>query len=72
MGMAVIAPEAAWGVGMTDVGNVRAGTATAATGPPRVRPQVVPLRGLPIVAAVVVFVIASIAARSARHAIFDT
>ena len=46
---------------MTDVGSVQAGTAEAAPGPPRVRVQVVPLRGLPIVAAVVVFVIASIA-----------
>jgi hypothetical protein len=46
---------------MTDVGNVQAGTAEAAPAPPRVQVQVVPLRGLPIVAAVVVFVIASIA-----------
>jgi len=50
-----------WGVGMTDIGNIRAGTAEAAAGPPRAQVQVVPLRGLPIVAAVVVFVIASIA-----------
>jgi hypothetical protein len=46
---------------MTDVGNVPAGTAEAARGPARAQVQVVPLRGLPIVAAVVVFVIASIA-----------
>jgi hypothetical protein len=46
---------------MTDVGNVQAGTAEAAPAPPGVQVQVVPLRGLPIVAAVVVFVIASIA-----------
>jgi len=46
---------------MTDIGNMRAGTAEAAPGPPRAQVQVVPLRGLPIVAAVVVFVIASIA-----------
>jgi hypothetical protein len=46
---------------MTDVGNVPAGTAEAARGPVRTQVQVVPLRGLPIVAAVVVFVIASIA-----------
>ena len=44
---------------MTDVGNVRAGTVEGTPGPRR--PQVVPLRGLPIVAAVVVFVIAAIA-----------
>jgi len=50
-----------WGVGMTDIGNIRAGTAEATAGPPRAQVQVVPLRGLPIVAAVVVFVIASIA-----------
>src|SRR6516165_6664459 len=46
---------------MTDVGNVQAGTVDAAPGPARAQVQVVPLRGLPIVAAVVVFVIASIA-----------
>jgi len=49
---------------MTDVGNVQAGTVDAAPGPARAQGaqvQVVPLRGLPIVAAVVVFVIASIA-----------
>ena len=46
---------------MTDVGNVQAGTADAAPAAPRAQVQVVPLRGLPIVAAVVVFVIASIA-----------
>ena len=62
---------------MTDVGNVQAGTAEGTPGPrhsavqvvplrglpvvARPRIQIVPLRGLPIVAAVVVFVIASIA-----------
>ena len=46
---------------MTDVGNVQAGTVDAAPGPARAQVQVVPLRGLPIVAAVVVFVIAAIA-----------
>src|ERR1700758_3375659 len=49
---------------MTDVGNVQAGTVDAAPGPARAQGaqvQVVPLRGLPIVAAVVVFVIAAIA-----------
>jgi len=46
---------------MTDVGRLPAGTLDAATGPPRPQIQVVPLRGLPIVAAVVAFVIASIA-----------
>ncbi len=46
---------------MTDVGRVPAGTLDAAQGPPRPQIQVVPLRGLPIVAAVVAFVIASIA-----------
>ena len=46
---------------MTDVGRLPAGTLDAAPGPPRPQIQVVPLRGLPIVAAVVAFVIASIA-----------
>lgn len=46
---------------MTDVGNVQAGTLAGTPGPGRPRVQVVPLRGLPFVAAVVVFVIASIA-----------
>jgi hypothetical protein len=45
---------------MTDVGRLPAGTLDAAPGP-RPQIQVVPLRGLPIVAAVVAFVIASIA-----------
>jgi hypothetical protein len=46
---------------MTDVGNVQAGAVGTAqvTGRPTI--QVVPLKGLPIVAAVVVFVIAAIA-----------
>ena len=46
---------------MTDVGRLPAGSLGAAPGPPRPQIQVVPLRGLPIVAAVVAFVIASIA-----------
>src|SRR3974377_866504 len=46
---------------MPDMENTGAGSAQAAPGPPRAQVQVVPLRGLPIVAAVVVFVIASIA-----------
>jgi hypothetical protein len=46
---------------MTDVGNVQAGTSQAAAAPPRPRIQVVPLKGLPIVAVVVAFVIAAIA-----------
>ena len=46
---------------MTDLGRVQAGPAELAQGPPRAQVQVVPLRGLPVVAAVVVFVIASIA-----------
>ena len=46
---------------MTDVGNARAGTVEGSPGPRRAQVQVVPLRGLPVVAAVVVFVIASIA-----------
>src|SRR6476646_3576047 len=46
---------------MTDVRNVQAGTVAGTPGPRRLQVQVVPLRGLPIVAAVVVFVIASIA-----------
>ena len=46
---------------MTDVGNARAGTVEGSPGPRRSQVQVIPLRGLPVVAAVVVFVIASIA-----------
>ena len=46
---------------MAEVGNVQAATAEAAPVPGRSQVQVVPLRGLPIVAAVLVFVIASIA-----------
>ncbi len=49
------------GVDMTDVGNVQAGAVEGTPGPRRPRVEVVPLRGLPIVAAVVVFVIVSIA-----------
>ena len=45
---------------MADVGSVRAGTIDAA-GLARPRPQVVPLRGLPVVAGVVGVVVASIA-----------
>ena len=47
---------------MTDVGRPAAETAAAVPSPPPRPIQVVPLRGLPIVAAVVAFVIASIAA----------
>ena len=39
---------------MTDVGRMQAGPAELAQGPPRAQIQVVPLRGLPVVAAVVV------------------
>jgi hypothetical protein len=46
---------------MTDVGRLAAGMVDAEPGPPPRPIQVVPLRGLPIVAAVVAFVIASIA-----------
>lgn len=46
---------------MTDVRNVQAATPGTAQVAPRPRVQVVPLRGLPIVAAVVAFVIAAIA-----------
>jgi len=47
---------------MTDTGRVQAGNVAAAPGPPpSAQIQVVPLRGLPVVAAVVVFVIVSIA-----------
>ncbi len=46
---------------MTDVERVQAGTVEATPAPPRAQVQVVPLRGLPIVAAVAVFVIVSIA-----------
>src|SRR5580704_10056243 len=46
---------------MTDVERIQAGPADLAPGPARAQIQVVPLRGLPVVAAVVVFVIASIA-----------
>jgi hypothetical protein len=46
---------------MTDVERLAAGIIDAEPGPPPRKIQVVPLRGLPIVAAVVAFVIASIA-----------
>ncbi|MGO9725131.1 MAG: hypothetical protein ACLPN6_07145, partial [Streptosporangiaceae bacterium] len=46
---------------MTDTGRAQAGNVAAAPGPPPSQIQVVPLKGLPIVAAVVVFVIVSIA-----------
>lgn len=46
---------------MTDLGRVQTGPGELAQGAPRAQVQVVPLRGLPVVAAVVVFVIASIA-----------
>ncbi|HEX9042137.1 MAG TPA: hypothetical protein VF838_14100 [Trebonia sp.] len=46
---------------MAGVGDVQAGTVEGASGPQRWRVEVVPLRGLPVVAAVVAFVIASIA-----------
>ena len=46
---------------MTDVGRGQAGTVDSAPGPPPTQIQVVPLKGLPVVAAVVVFVIAAIA-----------
>jgi hypothetical protein len=46
---------------MTDVERLAAGIVDAEAGPPPRQIQVVPLRGLPVVAAVVAFVIASIA-----------
>jgi hypothetical protein len=46
---------------MTDIGHVQAETAPGPARAQGAQVQVVPLRGLPIVAAVVVFVIASIA-----------
>ena len=46
---------------MTDVGNVQAGAVSTTQVAARPTIQVVPLKGLPIVAAVVVFVIAAIA-----------
>lgn len=46
---------------MTDVENIQAGAVATAEAAPRPRVQVVPVRGLPIVAVVVAFVIASIA-----------
>jgi hypothetical protein len=46
---------------MTDVGRVQAATPDSARVPPRPQVQVVPLKGLPIVAAAVLFVIIAIA-----------
>ena len=46
---------------MTDVGRVQAAAVDVVAARPRPRPQVVPLRGLPVVAVVVGLVIASIA-----------
>jgi hypothetical protein len=46
---------------MSDTRHVEAGPAGAVRVPPRPRVQVVPVRGLPVVAAVVVFVVVSIA-----------
>jgi apolipoprotein N-acyltransferase len=48
---------------MTDVGNVQAGAVGTAQMTARPKIQVVPLKGLPIVAAVVVFVIAALLPR---------
>src|SRR5215469_12521698 len=57
----LLLPHLAGGAPMTDVGNIQAGA--VGTAPVAARPtiQVVPLKGLPIVAVVVAFVIASIA-----------
>ena len=46
---------------MSDTGHVHAGPLAVAEAPPRPRVQVVPLRGLPVVAAAVVFVVVAIA-----------
>ena len=46
---------------MTDVGRAQAATVDTARVPPRTQVQVVPLKGLPIVAAAVLFVIIAIA-----------
>ena len=46
---------------MSDTRHLEAGVAGAVQVPPRPRVQVVPVRGLPVVAAVVVFVVVSIA-----------
>jgi hypothetical protein len=46
---------------MSDTRHVEAGPASAVQATPRPRVQVVPVRGLPVVAAVVVFVVVSIA-----------
>jgi hypothetical protein len=61
MGMAAAMTRDRRGADMADVGNVQIGTAEPVPGPARPQVQVVPVRGLPIVAAVVVFVIAAIA-----------
>ncbi len=58
--MALALAKGFWGA-MTDTGRTQAGNVAAAPGPPPSQVQVVPLKGLPIVAAVVVFVIVSIA-----------
>ena len=46
---------------MTDVERMQAGPADLVPGPPRPQIQVVPFRGLPLVAAIVIFVIVAIA-----------
>jgi hypothetical protein len=46
---------------MSDTGQVQVSSLAVAEAPPRPRVQVVPLRGLPVVAAVVVFVVVAIA-----------
>ena len=59
--MALALAKGILGGSMTEIGRVQAGKVAAAPGPPPSQIQVVPLKGLPIVAAVVVFVIVSIA-----------
>src|SRR5690348_5831543 len=63
----LLLPHLAGGGSMTDLGNIQAGAVGTAPVAARLTIQVVRLKGLPIVAVVVAFVIASIAGNWVDH-----